>query len=270
MNKKSLLSLLLFAASTVVSFATVHIMGLLTTNKWVGVSTAIPMFIVMFIVLLIVSKMIEKFAKPARYIALAVNAIADGMAISSLFMHLGNFPEVWQTVLSAAGLIGLFALYLVITYIPFTRKHYIISMTIYALIVIGAISAWCGTATQSTKAMSLLTILYMIVFIAFFIPLADNAHCAEEHIKTVSYFSFAGLIIAIIVLVIMSDGGDLPLDGLACVDSVGSSKKRNPYAYMPYDYAAFAAMASTDINNAKYSAPPENNNPPQPPIKPLF
>ena len=127
-------------------------------------------------------------------------------------------------------------------------------MVIYALIIIGAISAWCGTATQSTKAMSVLTILYMIVFVAFFIPLADNAHCAEEHIKTVAYFSFAGLLVAVIVLAIMSDGGDLPLDGLACVDGSGSAKKRNPYAYAPYDYAAFAAMASTNIDNAKFDA----------------
>ncbi|MDE5562454.1 MAG: hypothetical protein K2J01_02775 [Clostridiales bacterium] len=258
MNKKSLLSLLLFAASTVVSFATVHIMGLLTSDKWVGVSTAIPMFIFMFIVLLIISKMIEKFAKPARYVTLAVNAIADGMAISSLFMHFGRFPAIWQTALSAAGLIGLFALYLAITYIPFARKHYVISMTIYALMIIGAISAWCGTATQATKAMSVLTILYLIIFVAFFIPLADDAHCAEEHIKTVTYFSFAGLIVAVIVLAIMSDGGDLPLDGLACVDGSGSSKKRNPYAYAPYDYAAFAAM--TSVTNPKYS-----DRPPFPP-----
>ncbi|MDE7107325.1 MAG: hypothetical protein K2O39_03295 [Clostridiales bacterium] len=239
-------------------------MQLLTTNKWVGVSTAIPMFIVMFIVLLIISKMIEKFAKPARFITLAVNAIANGLAISSLFMHLGRFPAIWQTVLSAAGLIGLFALYLVITYIPFTRKHYIISMTAYALIIIGAISAWCGTATQATKAMSLLTILSLIIFIAFFIPLADNAYCAEKHIETVTYFSFAGLIIAIIVLVIMSDGGDLPLDGLACVDSVGSSKKRNPYAYAPYDPAALN-VATSVATNPKY-----NDTPPFPPLKPLI
>lgn len=270
MNKKSLLSLLLFAASTVLSFTTVHIMPLLTTNKWVGVSTAIPMFLVMFTALLIISKMIEKFAKAARYVALAVNAIADGMAISSLFMHFGMFPAIWQTVLSAAGLIGLFALYLAITYIPFARKHYIISMVIYALMIIVAISAWCGTATQSTKAMSVLTILYMIVFVAFFIPLADNAHCAEEHVKTVAYFSFAGLLVAVIVLAIISDdGGDLPLDGLACVDGSGSAKKRNPYAYAPYDYAAFAAAASTNIDNAKYGKPPEDS-PPTPPIKPLF
>ncbi|MDE6618812.1 MAG: hypothetical protein K2K13_07335 [Clostridiales bacterium] len=262
MNKKSLLSLLLFAASTVVSFATIHIMPLLTTDKWVGVSTAIPMFIFMFIVLLIISKMIEKFAKPARYVTLAVNAIADGMAISSLFMHFGRFPAIWQAALSAAGLIGLFALYLAITYIPFARKHYVISMIIYALMIIGAISAWCGTATQATKAMSVLTILYLIVFIAFFIPLADNAHCAEEHVKTVTYFSFAGLIVAVIVLAIMSDGGDLPLDGLAAADSVGSSKKRNPYAYAPYDSAAASA---TSLTNPKY-----NDNPPFPPLKPLL
>ncbi len=252
------------------SFATVHIMELLTTNKWVGVSTAIPMFLVMFIALLIISKMIKKFAKAARFIALTVNAIADGLAISSLFMHLGKFPAVWQSVLSAAGLIGLFALYLAITYIPFTRKHYIISMVLYALAVVGGVATWCALATQATKAMSLLTILYLIIFIAFFIPLADNAHCAEEHIATVSYFSFAGLMIAIIVLVIISDGSDLPLDGLACVDSVGSSKKRNPYAYAPYDYAAFAAVAGANIDNAKYGDPQENNNPPTPPIKPLF
>ncbi|MDE6029124.1 MAG: hypothetical protein K2F90_02240 [Clostridiales bacterium] len=268
MNKKSLLSLLLFAATTVLSFATVHIMPLITSDKWVGVSVAIPTFVLATIVLLVINKVIEKYTTVAQCITLAVNAIADGMAISSLFMHLGTFPEIWQTALAAAGLIAAYALYLAITYIPFARKHYIISMTIYALIVIGAVSTWCGLATGATKAMSVLTILYLIIFVAFFIPLADNARCAKEHVKTVAYFSFAGLIIAIIVLAIMSDGGDLPLDGFADVNAASSAKKRNPYAYAPYDYAAFAAAASSDISNAKYGAPPENND--TPPLKPLL
>lgn len=269
MNKKSLLSLCLFGASTVLSFATVHIMHLLTTNKWVGVFVALSLFVVMGVLLAVVTVRAKNHIKPRKHvhtvrcIAIAVNAIADGMALSSLFVYLGRFPALWQSAEAAAVLIGLFALYLALTYIPFARKHYIICMAIYLLVIVGLGITLCVMASKAVRPVSLMMILYMIIFIAFFITLADSAHDAKEHIERVAYSSFAGVIVALIVLAIISDGGGDFLSGADAggLGPSGANKKRNPYAYMPYDYAAFAAM--TKVTNPKYS-----DHPPFPPIKP--
>lgn len=262
MNKKSLLSLYLFAASTVLSFVTIHIMSLFDISKWVGVSVALSLFVVMAILLLVATKKkkVKKHIKAVRYATLAVNAIADGLAISSLFTYLGRFPQVWQSAAAAAVLIAVFALYLLLTYIPFTRQHYIISMVLYVLVVVGGGIAFCATASQSVKAVSVLTLLYMIIFIAFFIPLADNTYNAEEHIEKITYFSFAGIIVAIIVLAIISESDADFLSGLdGGIGSAGTAKKRNPYDYMAYNYAAFSAAANANIINARYGDPPGQN-----------
>lgn len=272
MNKKSLLSLCLFGASAVLSFTAMHIMEFVTTNKWVGVSVALSLFVVMFIMLFaVISKAPEKYEKPAQFAALAVNAIADGMAISSLFTHMGRFPAIWQSAIAVVVLIGLFALYLPLTRIPFVRNHYIISMLIYALAIIGAGIACCVAATPAVVRICILAMLYMIIFIAFFITLADRARNAKEHIEKIAYFSFAGIIVAIIVLIIISDGdADLPIDGFGGdIGAAGATKKRNPYDFSPYDYAAFGAIANANMQNAQYAEPTEDI-PPQPPLKPLF
>lgn len=270
MNKKSLLSLCLFGASTVLSFATLHIMELLTTNKWVGVSVALSLFVVMGVLLAAVTVRAKNHIKPrkqvhtVRCIAIAVNAIADGMALSSLCTHLGGFPPVWQSAVAAVVLICVFALYLPLTYVPFVREHYIISMLLYVLAVVGAGIAICVTLNRIIGRITVLSLLYMIIFIGFFITLADSAHDAKEHIERMAYGSFAGVLVALIVLAIISDGGGDFLSG-AGGDGLGSSssyKKRNPYEYMEYDYAAFAAM--TKVTNPKYS-----DQPPFPPLKPL-
>lgn len=245
------------------SFATIHIMSLFDISKWVGVSVALSLFVIMAILLLVATnnKKLKKHVKAVRYVVLAVNTISDGLAISSLFTYLGYFPEIWQSAVVAVGLIIVFALYLTVTYIPFARNHYIISMLIYALVIVGLCIAWCATANQSTKAASYMTMIYMIIFIAFFVTLAVGAYNAEEHIKHITYASFVGIVVAIIVLAIISDSGDIPLDGLGGgVDSVGTNKKRNPYDYIPYDYATLSAIAVA--TNPKYSHPPYEQFPP--------
>lgn len=263
MNKKSLLSLGTFGASTILSFVTIHIMQLICTNKWVGVSVALSLFLVMFIVLmLITSKAPEKYEKPAQITALTVNAIADGMAISSLFTYLGRYPYVSQSAAAAAVLIGIYALYLLLTYIPFVRRYYVICMVFYVLAVVGLAVAWCATASGQVKGVAVLMLLYMIIFIAFFIPLANSAHNASEHIEKLAYYSFAGLIVALIVLVIISEG-DADFSGggeaLSLGNGVNADKKRNPYAYMAYDYAAFTA--ATQVKDARYGEPTEGHKP---------
>ena len=272
MNKKSLLSLGIFGATTILSFVTVHIMQLICTNKWIGVSVALSLFAVMGIMLAVATnkKKLKKHIKAVRYVVLTVNAIADGLAISSLFTYLGYFPQVWQSVLVAVVLIGLFTLYLAITYIPFAQRHYIISMTIYVLLIIGLCIAWCVGANQTTRAASFLAILYMLVFIAFFTTLAIGAYDKKEHIKKITYVSFVGIVVAIIVLAIISESGDLPLDGI----SGGANKyntRHNPYKYMAYEHAVFDVNATSYAKSKNTQSDDESkNNPPEPPLKPLI
>lgn len=255
MNKKSLLSLCVFGASTVLSFVTIHIMQLICTNKWVGVSVALVLFAVMLIMLVIITKKAEKYMTAARFVAIGVNAIADGLALSSFFTYVGGFPKVWQSVVAVVVLVGIFALYFPITYLSFVRNHYKISMLLYVLAVIGVGVTVCATATRAIVGISLLVMLYVIIFIAFFISLADRAHNAEEHIETMTYSSFAGVLVAFIVLAIISESDADFLSG-ADASGIGGTtnayRKRNPYEYLAYEY--IAANALTHII-------PENPNP---------
>ena len=224
MNKKSLLSLLLFAASTVLSFATIHIMSLFDISKWVGVSVGIALLVVMLVLVLIFKKHMA-----VKITALVVNSIADGLAISSLFVHFGAFPHVWQSVAAFAALVGAFVLYMLLTYIPFTRRHYIISMAIYALIVLGVFLTVMLTTKKACAGIFALALIYYIVFISYFVSLALSASDLPEHISHISYASFYALaVVIIVVLIILSDGNfDATPD---FVGFNGGSKKRNPYA----------------------------------------
>ena len=111
---------------------------------------------------------------------------------------------------------------------------------------------------EGAETASALALLFMIVFIAFFVSLPIEANSAPEHLKHVAYCSFAALATVIIVVLVVLSEGDFDISGVADGGSASTkNKKHNPYAYMPYDYAAFAAIATADRKNARYGKPPE-------------
>lgn len=229
MNKKSLLSLCLFGASMLLSFVTMHVMSLFDISKWVGVSVGLALFIIMFVLVAVFKRHMA-----AKIAALIVNPIADGLAISSLFVHLGAYPPIWQTAVSFSVLFGSFLLYLLLTYLPFTRRHYIISMLCYVAVVLGVFLTVTLTAEKLCVGVFALTLIYFIVFISYFVTLAITAYDIPEHIMHIAYCTFVALALVIIVVLIVISQGDCG-DGCDCgggggggID--GGSKKRNPYA----------------------------------------
>lgn len=243
MNKKTLTSLGLFGATTTIAFAVMHIMSLFDVSKWVGVSVGIALFAIMLVLIIVFKKHTS-----VKLAALFVNAVADGLASSSLFVHLGKFPALAQSAELFAVLVGIFALYCLLTYIPFARKHYIISMIAYAVTVVAMAIVALVFAEKSTAAIFSLALLHMIIFIAFFVSLAVEAGDMSEHIKNITYCSFAGLIVVLIaVLIVLSDGGDFTPGDVGIFDG-GRSKRRNPYNFT--DYAAYGAAATAAVTAA--------------------
>ena len=227
MNKKSLISLCLFAASMVLSFSTMHMMSLFDISKWVGVSVGSSVLIVMCTLVFVFKKHM-----PIKIAALVVNPIAEGLAISSLFVHLGGYPSFWQTTVSFAVLLGSFLLYMLLTYIPFTRDHFIISMTLYVIIVLGVFLTVTLTAEKLCMGIFALTLIYFIVFISYYVTLAVYADNPREHVEHISYCSvFALFIVVVVVFIIISQGDGC--DSCDCGDCCGGNDKRknNPYAF---------------------------------------
>ena len=209
-----------FGATAALSFVTLHIMSLFNISKWVGVSVGLSLLVVMLVLVLVFNKHLA-----VKLAALVVNAIADGLAASSLFVHLGEYPLVWQSVAVFAVMAAAFILYMLLTCIPFVARHFKISAAVYILIALG-ISFACLFGVKNSDAACVLALLFMIVFIAFLVSLHIGAEDLSEHITHLTYCSFAELAAVIfIVLVIISEGEalDLPVG-----DDSGKNKKHVP------------------------------------------
>ena len=224
-TKKCALSIGGFAITLLICFITMHVMSLFTLSKWVGVGTGGGIFVIMLIFAVIFRK-----NKLLPFFILPINAIGDGLALSSLYVYLGAYPAVWETAIVFGGLCILLILYCLMTNIPFFRNHFIISMILYFCIILAALIA-CAVLIKSK--IFPLALMGMIPFTAFFITLATKAENSLVHVRHLSTCSFAALIVIIIVvLIIISQGSGL--DG-AGGDIGGFGKgarpKRNPYDF---------------------------------------
>lgn len=214
------------------SFTTIHIMQMLTANKWVGVSVGLSLFVTT-LMLELMNACAFNSRKGIHIAALVINAIADGLAASSLFVHLGKFPQVWQSAVVLTVMLGAFALYILLTYIPFARNHYISSIAMYVTIIFVA-GLTCLLCLPNALAACALTLLYLAVFIAFLVSLPITARNTSEHLKHITYCSFAALATVIIIVLIVLSEGDLDITPDLGGGAPNKDKKRNPYEYLHY------------------------------------
>ncbi|MDE6557801.1 MAG: hypothetical protein K2K39_01720, partial [Clostridia bacterium] len=105
-TKKCALSIGGFAITLLICFITMHVMSLFTLSKWVGVGTGGGIFVIMLIFAVIFRK-----NKLLPFFILPINAIGDGLALSSLYVYLGAYPAVWKTSIVLVGLCILLILY---------------------------------------------------------------------------------------------------------------------------------------------------------------
>lgn len=225
-TKKCALSLGGFALTMLLCLITMHVMSLFSISKWVGVGCGGGIFVIMLVITIIYRK--EKYLP---FIIIPVNAIGDGLAVSSLYVYLGAYPAVWESAAVFGGLCILLFLYCLLTNIPFFRNHFIISMIAYLAVILAALIT-CAVLLDSK--IFPLALLGLIPFTAFFITTVAKAADAFEHIKNMAYCSFAALIIIIIVVLAIISQGE-GLDGLGSgIDGdvvKGAKPKRNPYDF---------------------------------------
>ena len=228
-NRKCLATVGLLSLTLLLGFISLYIMGLFTVSKWIGVSVAAGIFIVMAILTIIFRK--RKFIS---YIVIPVNGLANGIAVSSLFVYLDKFPEIWHTSLLFVALCFLFYIYCILTRFSFFQNHFVICICLYTLILL-AVGITCLVVVGNT--IFALALLCLIPFFAFLLLLVSKSRNFFELLKSGVYSSFAVLALIILVVILVLSQGEA-LDGLGdgLDASFGGSVKNtnNPYDYLSY------------------------------------
>ncbi|MDE7158922.1 MAG: hypothetical protein K2N74_05030 [Clostridiales bacterium] len=226
MNKKCALTYAAFALTLLLALAAMYFMSIFSVSKWVGVSVGGGVLIVSLVLLIVYRK-----KKAAYFAVVPVNGLASGIALSSLYVYLGGYPLLWQTVAVFGALNVLFVLYCLLTNFLFVQGHYVITLVVFSALLIGG--GIVGVVLSSQIAFSLV-LLALIPTIAFLMVLPASAKNPFEQIKNITYASFSALIVVIIVVLIVISEGD-GLDGFG--DGVGDpSAKAIKEKYNPFDY----------------------------------
>lgn len=221
MRSKRLIVFSIFSISVVLVFLSLFFMSFFTVSKWVGVGVGGGMFVLSGILFLILRK---KHKRIAEFGAITVNAIATGIAVSSLFVYLGEFPPVWQIILATVGVIALFAFFSALTKLEFIGNHPIISLIVFIAVlltleILGAIYITGGAFYYA--------LILIIPFGAFSGAVIASAVNTEELFTHIAYVSFTALIIVIFAVLVVISEGDA-LDGIGGGDSKKSKKKKTP------------------------------------------
>ena len=228
-NKKCLLSWGGFAFTLLFGFAAMHLMQLFNLNYWVGVSVGAAILIVMLIVFIALR---NNVTLPLTLSAIPVNAVASGIALSSMYEYLGYYPRIWQSAAVFATLTALFLLYCLLTDLKFFQRFYVICEI--TLIVLAAAAVILGMIFSDVAAFSLAAV-GLIPFIAMLVSLTMRSSDAVEHVKNMSYCSF--FVLAVVILVVLTvitqgDGLDGIGDGLVS-DKNKKGNKSNVYDFLP-------------------------------------
>lgn len=221
-NKKKLLSLSAFAMTLSLCLVSMHIMSLFTIPYWLGVTIALGIFCIMLILLIALRK-----NKIMHCLVIPVNAIASGIALSSMYVYLESFPLVWQSACVFAALIVAFAVYCLLANIPFFNNHYVVCIAIYLLLLITA--AALGMVFSDIIPFSL-AMVELIPVISYLISLVLPSKDGTDHIKNLAYCSFAAFIFVIFAVLAVITQGDA-LDSLVPTGS-DKNKNKNPYGFI--------------------------------------
>lgn len=215
-----------FAITMLLLLAAAHVMNLFTVSEWLGVSVGSAIFIISGTLRLTLKK--RHIILP---IVILLNAVADGITLSSLFVHIKISYFIIESVLVFVGFMFLFHLYCLLAYTKFFQNHYKISLALFSVLIIAA-DIVCLVLLKNFAFY--ISLFCFIPFIGFLISLSKIAYDKGEQTKNVSNCSFAILLIIIIVVMIFLSEGEI-LDGAdADPNMIGSGgwMKRNPYEYV--------------------------------------
>ena len=224
MNKKTIMSFIAFAGTFAVGLVALHIMLLFDISKWVGVSVGIALLIIA-----LVAFCISKKSAGWCVAAIILNALGDGIAASSLFVHIGVTPEVWKSAVCFAVMCAAFLVYCLLTNIGFISEHPVI-FTVSYLAVLLAVLITLTVLCAELRPTCYIALLFFVIFIAYLISTAIDAYDVAEQFKTLAYCSFTALaIIIIVVLIVLSEGDFAPDFGGG--GGGKPKKKRNHYKF---------------------------------------
>lgn len=229
-TKKCALTLGGFALTTFLFFISLHATSLFKTSKWVGVGVAGGVFVIMLIFTLI-------FRKNAvvPFLVIPINALADGLAASSLFTYLGTYPQIRHTAILFAAVNAAFFCFCLLAKTTFFKEHFVISILCFCVATIAALitATLVNDTVKFYPAIIWLAWLSLIPLFSFIISTAIYAESAFKQIKNICYASFAALILIIIVVIAVLSQGEA-LDGLGDgLDGgvTGSQRRRNPFEF---------------------------------------
>ncbi len=209
-----------------------HAFLYLPVNQWVGVGIGGGMLVVSFAVCMIFRerrgvkfRRAQRFIRPAAYL---FNALASGIAMSSLYVYLGSAPALWQSAAVWGASVVLFLLYCLLTNLSFVQKFAFPCMLVWCILIYaGVIVCMCLVS----GVLFSLAALLCIPFTAFFITLSVDVADAAEHLKNMLYASFGALLVIIIVVLLVISEGEAA-DGLDAPPSGTLWRKNyNPYVF---------------------------------------
>ena len=228
MTKKCFSSFVTYAAISAICLVTMHLMLLADVNKYVGLCIGSGILLVGFILYWI----FRENSKVKYWIPLFlfVSAVGCGLALSSLYVHLGDAPKIIHSVCIWSAYVILFLGYCLFTNVALFRSHPRICLTVFGLFVLA--SGIVGILLSS-KVIFSLALMMFILFIAYLATIVIHSRSHDEHIDKLTLTSFIGLfVIVIVVLIVMSEGNGL--DGFDIGPTAGDGRdtyKRNPYEY---------------------------------------
>lgn len=225
LNSKRLIVFISCVVSVVLAFTGLAIFSLFDINQWVGVGIGGGVIIVCAVLAIAVKK--------AAYIpVIIVNALAFGIAISSMYTHFGYFPPAWQTALVTVGTILLFGVFCLLSKTPLFKNHCVICTAVYLICVLAA--EILLTIFVSAYLFGFALFLYLTLA-SHVIVLTVKVKDFDDLVANLAACSFTVLIIAVIVVIIVitqGDGADGVGDFLSgAAPSKSKTKKRDPFNF---------------------------------------
>ena len=214
MSRKCGISLITYLLFALVALIAMHAFLYLPVNQWVGVGIGGGMLVVSFAVCMIFRerrgvkfRRAQRFIRPAAYL---FNALASGIAMSSLYVYLGDTLLLWQ---SAAVWGASVVLFLLLFWCVLILAGVIVGMCLCSIVVFS------------------LALLLFVLYAMFFATISIGAADFKEHEKNLLYASFGALLVIIIVVLLVISEGEAA-DGLDAPPSGTLWRKNyNPYVF---------------------------------------
>ncbi len=212
-------------------------MLLADVNKYVGVGVGggiLVAFCILYVLLRVLSRDFKNQFK-AVLLFLPVCAVGCGLAMSSLYVYLGEAPNLLTSFCIWIAYALLFLVYCFLGNTPLFKRHPYMCIIDYAIII--AVAGVVGICISSKVIFSLVLMMF-ILFIAHLATILLHSENYVEHIHNLVIVSFVGLLVVVIVVLIVISGGD-GLDGLdgGGFDPSGGNgdKKKNPYDFSTHE-----------------------------------